>query len=201
MTNKIKSTFANTDSRYWDERYGVQTYAYGQTPNEYLQQHWHKAPMGRALCLADGEARNGVFLAQQGFAVTCIDFSKEGKRKALALAKSQGVEIEYELLDLNEYNLKRDSWELIVSVFFQPIEPTRQRLYGQLFDALTPKGVFILECKSELTNAKRYPGVDQLTQEITPLELCHSSQMERQLNEGIYHQGEQITSQICALRP
>ena len=101
------------------------------------------------MCLADGEGRNGVFLAQMGFEVTCLDFSEEARKKALALAQSKGVEIDYQIQDLNQYDLQSQSWDLIASIFFQPSVSTRQRLYAQLQESLKPGGVFILECKCE----------------------------------------------------
>ena len=202
MNKKRSSTHPNTDPRYWNERYQDDFFAYGQEPNAYLRSHWSRAPKGRALCLADGEGRNGVFLAQMGFEVTCLDFSEEARKKALALAQSKGVEIDYQIQDLNQYDLQSQSWDLIASIFFQPSVSTRQRLYAQLQESLKPGGVFILECKCEDnpdTN-NRYPGIEKLSQEIEPLKVFHSLQAHHLLNEGVYHQGEQRTAQICAVR-
>jgi SAM-dependent methyltransferase len=202
MNTKRTSTHPNTDPRYWNERYQDDFFAYGQEPNAYLKSHWHHAPKGRALCLADGEGRNGVFLAQMGFEVTCLDFSLEAQKKALALAQSKGVRIHYEIQDLNQYDLQPSSWDLIASIFFQPAVNTRQRLYSQLQQALKPGGVFVLECKCEENSDanNRYPGVAQLSKEIEPLKVIHALEAQHHLNEGVYHQGEQRTTQICAVR-
>lgn len=202
MNQKKISSHPNTDPSYWNERYQDDFFAYGQEPNEFLKSNWHHATKGRALCLADGEGRNGVFLAQMGFEVTCLDFSVEGQKKALALAQNKGVTICYEITDLNHYDLQASSWDLIASIFFQPSTSTRQRLYSQLHRSLRPNGVFILECKFEhnLDRNNRYPGVQALSQEIGPLTVTHALEATRYLNEGVYHQGEQRTSQICAVR-
>lgn len=202
MNQKRISTHPNTDPRYWNERYQDEFFAYGQEPNAYLRDQCQRATRGRALCLADGEGRNGVFLAQMGFEVTCLDFSDEARKKALALAQSKGVEIDYQIQDLNQYNLQASSWDLIASIFFQPSVSTRQRLYSQLEQSLNPGGVFILECKCEDNSDpnNRYPGVEVLRKEIKSLSVVHSLEAQHHLNEGVYHQGEQRTAQICAVR-
>ena len=52
----------------WDERYSASGYAYGTEPNEFLvEEHGRLPEKGRILCLAEGEGRNAVYLARQGF--------------------------------------------------------------------------------------------------------------------------------------
>ncbi|HBQ61731.1 MAG TPA: SAM-dependent methyltransferase, partial [Balneolaceae bacterium] len=53
---------------------------------------------------ADGEGRNAVHAAQKGWDVTAVDYSDSGKEKALKLASEKGVEINYDLSDLAEYD-------------------------------------------------------------------------------------------------
>jgi SAM-dependent methyltransferase len=120
----------------------------------------------------------------------------------MALAQRKSVQIHYELQDLNHYDLQASSWDLITSIFFQPQVNTRQRLYSQLYSALRPGGVFILECKCEITSDhnNRYPGADVLSHEIKPMSVIDALEDLRHLNEGPYHQGEQRTTQICAVR-
>jgi 2-polyprenyl-3-methyl-5-hydroxy-6-metoxy-1,4-benzoquinol methylase len=61
----------------WDERYSAEEYAYGITPNKFLEQNVHSIPKGRVLSLAEGEGRNAVFLAKRGYFVTAVDASIE----------------------------------------------------------------------------------------------------------------------------
>ena len=53
----------------WDERYRVDDYVYGTSANDFLQSQVDRLPMGQVLCLAEGEGRNAVFLAERGFDV------------------------------------------------------------------------------------------------------------------------------------
>ncbi|MEQ9651083.1 MAG: hypothetical protein RLO52_36610, partial [Sandaracinaceae bacterium] len=80
----------------WDERYGKEGFAYGTAPNDFLREHAAKLPAGPVLCLADGEGRNGVFLAEQGYEVTSVDQSRVGLAKAATLAAERGVTIHTE---------------------------------------------------------------------------------------------------------
>ena len=76
----------------WDERYSGTEFAFGTEPNDFLRETFEQIPVGgHVLCLAEGEGRNAVFLAEQGFKVTAMDMSEVGLNKAnkLALLSSQ----------------------------------------------------------------------------------------------------------------
>ena len=79
----------------WNERYRQTDYFYGTAPNDFLAEHVGVLPKGRILCLAEGEGRNAVFLAEQGYDVVAVDGSEMGREKALQLAESRGVSIAY----------------------------------------------------------------------------------------------------------
>ena len=60
----------------WDERYATEDYLFGTDPNDFLKSVAEKIPAAsNVLCLADGEGRNGVFLASLGHSVTSVDMS------------------------------------------------------------------------------------------------------------------------------
>ena len=76
----------------WDERYGGAEYAFGTEPNDFLRDEAGRIPSGGdVLCLADGEGRNGVYLAEQGYTVCSVDLSKVGLEKANRLADQRGA--------------------------------------------------------------------------------------------------------------
>ena len=70
------------DAASWDTRYKMEEYAYGKKPNDFLEENVSVLPKGEVLSLAEGEGRNAVFLAQQGFDVTAVDASRVGTEKA-----------------------------------------------------------------------------------------------------------------------
>jgi SAM-dependent methyltransferase len=187
-------------SHYWDERFQITDYAYGEAPNDFLVWAAPQLRVGRALSLCEGEGRNAVYLAQLGFEVTAVDFSAVGLHKAQALAARHGVTIHCELLDLKDLVLQAQAWDLIVSVFAQPAARVRKCLNASLAGSLKPGGAFVLESKvSEETDAlSRYPDVNQLQQEISPLRVAFAHQGLRDLREGSYHRGMHHTAQILA---
>ncbi len=77
----------------WDERYGVEEYIYGKKPNLFLERNINVIPKGNVLCVADGEGRNGVWLAKRGYRVTSIDFSPNAVEKINRLARENNVSI------------------------------------------------------------------------------------------------------------
>src|SRR2546422_5253159 len=92
----------------WETRYGVPEYAFGKEPNYFLAScRGLLPPVGRALAVADGEGRNGVWLAEQGLDVLSIDFSPSAQRKARALAAERGVEVAFERVDVPYLALSR----------------------------------------------------------------------------------------------
>lgn len=101
----------------WDERYSTEEYAYGTAPNEFLVKNAHHIPKGKVLSLAEGEGRNAVFLAQQGYSVTAVDASLVGLNKARKLAEKKGVIVEFIHASLADYDLGEKQWDGIVSIF------------------------------------------------------------------------------------
>jgi SAM-dependent methyltransferase len=187
---------------YWDERFQAPAYAYGEAANDFLVWAAPQVKAGKALSLCEGEGRNAVHLAKLGFEVTAVDFSRVGLRKAKALADLHKVNLQYIVADLKDFELEDHAWDLVVSVFAQPEEAVRQRLYAQLEQSLKPGGAFILESKvsEDGSNANRYPSVSTLCQDILPLRVAFSHQAKRELQEGSYHVGLHTTAQILAFK-
>ena len=75
----------------WDERYAGRDYLWDVQPNQFVERHVSDLEPGTAIDLAAGEGRNAVWLAQQGWAVTAVDFSQAGLDKAAKLAGDSGV--------------------------------------------------------------------------------------------------------------
>jgi 2-polyprenyl-3-methyl-5-hydroxy-6-metoxy-1,4-benzoquinol methylase len=60
-----------------------------------------------ALSVADGEGRNGVWLAEQGLDVLAIDYSPTALAKAETLARERGVRLRTEVADLTRWHWPR----------------------------------------------------------------------------------------------
>src|SRR5580698_8058037 len=124
----------------WEGRYAPESYLFGKAPNAFLAAQKSRLPKtGRALSIADGEGRNGVWLAEQGLDVVSMDFSPTAQRKAHALAASRGVTITTEQTDLSTWDWPADAFDVIVAIFAQPLE--RTRLFAGIRRALKPGGL------------------------------------------------------------
>jgi len=195
----------------WDERYAESDYVYGKEPNAFLSEHAGMIPKGgTVLCLAEGEGRNAVWLAHQGYKVTGVDSSSVGMGKAQALANERGVTIETHCVDLAEYYIEQDSWDGIVSIFCHVPPPVRQRLHKEAVAGLTPGGVLILEAyrPKQLEYGTGGPPVaelmmqlDETRQELDGLEWLHARELDREVLEGKFHTGIGAVVQLIGKKP
>lgn len=131
----------------WQGRYAVPEYIFGEAPNVFLASQKSRLPKsGKALAVADGEGRNGVFLAQCGLDTLSIDFSPNGQAKAQALAKKRGVSIRTELADVHAYDWPSEEYDVIVEIFTQFSTPEeRKGKFAGIRKALKKGGLLLLE--------------------------------------------------------
>ena len=194
----------------WDERYASPEYVYGTEPNDFLASVAARIPRGRVLSIADGEGRNGVYLATLGHDVTSVDASSVGLAKAERLAATRGVHITTVVADLAEYVIAPGAWEGIVSIFCHLPRPLRQQLHAQVVRGLAPGGLFVLEAYSvdQLRHKTGGPSsaellltLDAARAELAGLELIHAVELERQVQEGLFHDGLSAVVQVVARKP
>jgi cyclopropane fatty-acyl-phospholipid synthase-like methyltransferase len=131
----------------WNARYAVSDYLFGEAPNAFLHRVAHRIrPRGSVLCVADGEGRNSVWLAEQGFAVTAFDFASNAVDKARALAARRGVTVDHRLDDVERWDWDTARYDAVVAIFIQFLAPeTRDAAFARMQAAVEPGGVFILE--------------------------------------------------------
>lgn len=194
----------------WDERYGSQDFYYGTEPNDFLRQQVSQLkPGARALCLAEGEGRNAVFLAQNGFAVTAVDGSRVGLEKLKRLAESKGVKVETVVSDLRDYVIGEDRWDGIVSVWCHLPRELRREVHACCVRGLRQGGVFLLEAYTPdqlrfktggPSSADLMPTLAELKTELHGLELVVGSEQERDVQEGKGHSGRSAVVQVVARR-
>ena len=193
----------------WDERYSAEVYAYGKAPNSFLAANYQVIPKGRVLSLAEGEGRNAVFLAKQGYAVTAADSSQVGLQKAGRLAEENGVSIELVHADLTDFDLGENKWDGIISIFFPLPSALRKELHQKVVAGLKPKGVFLVEAYTpdQLkhgtgggSSADAMQTRESLSLELQGLSFKHLIELERNVTEGIYHTGTGAVVQAIAVK-
>lgn len=131
----------------WETRFSAEHYVFGTEPNAFLAANAHRLPEGgRVLSVADGEGRNGVWLAAQGFDVLAQDFSPRAQEKARRLAAERGVRLDWELSDLREREWEPGAFDGIVGIFFQFLSPPeRSAVFAGIARAVRPGGVVLIE--------------------------------------------------------
>jgi len=131
----------------WDARFAAEGYVFGTEPNAFLVSEADRLRPGwKALVPADGEGRNGVWLARQGLDVTSVDFSPQGVAKARRLAERHGVTIRAIIADLNRWTWPEAAFEVVVGVFMQVFAPPeRAQIFARMRRALKPDGLLLLQ--------------------------------------------------------
>ncbi len=194
----------------WDQRYGEPGFAYGDAPNDYLVEVADRLPVGRALCLAEGEGRNAVFLAQRGFEVTALDQSAVGLSKAEQLAADRGVRIATVVANLEDHEIPPGHWDVIVSIWAHTPPAIRRRTHRQVVAGLRSGGMFVLEAyrPEQVGRGTGGPPIPELTMPLSDLEaeladlnLLHAVAIEREVREGRYHRGLSAVVQVLGRKP
>jgi SAM-dependent methyltransferase len=128
----------------WDERYAVPDYIFGTEPAAFLVRAAPLIPpASRILCLAEGEGRNGVFLASLGHDVTGIDLSAVGLAKAARLAEARGVQLTLRQADVMAWDGSDGPWDAVVAIFVHFLTPQRARLAAACARGLRPGGLML----------------------------------------------------------
>jgi SAM-dependent methyltransferase len=189
----------------WDERFDTSEYIYGTQPNDFLVSVADEIPPSKVLCLADGEGRNGVYLASLGYEVTTVDQSAVGLAKAQKLAITKRVAITTIQANLADFIIEPEAWDGIVSIYCHLPSALRNKVYPQVIMGLKPNGVFIFEGFSPQQlqydtggpkDLDLLPTLATLKQELEPLDWEIGQEIERELLEGRYHNGKAAVIQM-----
>lgn len=195
---------------FWNGRYSEPGWAYGDQPNDFLKDQVAGLSPGQALCLAEGEGRNAVHLAEQGHDVLAQDISPVGLAKARDLALQRGVAIRTLCCDLADFRPEPASVDLVVAIWMHLPPALRAAVLHRAVTALRPGGHLILEAYSPRQLAFGTGGPpqlslllepEQLRTELTGLELLILVERQRWITEGPYHHGQSAVVQALGRRP
>jgi cyclopropane fatty-acyl-phospholipid synthase-like methyltransferase len=131
----------------WNARFQGEEYLFGTAPNAFLAAQLDRLKPGqRVLAIADGEGRNGVFLAQHGLRVLSVDFSPVALAKARRLAARAGVEIETACADFERWTWQRERFDIVVGIFIQFADAGLQsHIFRGIRETLTPGGLVLIQ--------------------------------------------------------
>jgi cyclopropane fatty-acyl-phospholipid synthase-like methyltransferase len=131
----------------WNARFDTDDYVFGTAPNRFLESQGHQLlPNSRVLVVADGEGRNGVWLAEQGHQVTSVDISEMGQAKAARLAIKRGVDLDLRTANLITWDWPEAAYDAVVAIFIQFASPNeRETIFEGMKHALRPGGRVLLQ--------------------------------------------------------
>lgn len=131
----------------WEGRFSSPEYIFGREPNYFLASCRELLPgSGTALAVADGEARNGVWLAGQGLEVVSVDFAPTAQKKAAALARECGVDLRIIEADVHTWDYPLEAFDVVVEIFTQFSTPDERALkWAGMRKALKPGGLLIIQ--------------------------------------------------------
>lgn len=196
----------------WDLRYAGEEYHFGTEPNAFLvsQRHLLRAGM-HCLAVADGEGRNGVWLAQQGLNVLSVDASQVAQAKARRLAEARGAEVRFEQADLLQWDWGVAHYDAVVAIFIQFAAPAqREAMFAGIKRSLKPGGLLLLQGYTPRQLEYRTGGPSQvenlytaaLLQELfADMELLHLAGHDSHISEGAGHSGMSALIDLVARKP
>lgn len=196
---------------FWDQRYSEPHYVYGEEPNEYFKEFLdaYQGKPDRLLLPGEGEGRNAVYAARLGWEVVAFDQSAEGKKKALQLAAKYDVSIQYEVCDVLHFPFEEASFDLAGMFFVHLPRPLRDSTHPRLVSALRPGGMLVAELFTPRQLGKTSGGPqttellyepEDLRREFQALEIELLEELNIELNEGPYHQGEASVVRLVAVK-
>jgi SAM-dependent methyltransferase len=195
----------------WQERYATDEYRFGTAPNVFLASQAKLLPKsGKALAVADGEGRNGVFLAEHGLDVLSLDFSPNAQAKARKLAAARGVTISVEQADVINWSYPPDAFDVVAAIFFQfAAPPDRDRIFAGIKRTLKRGGLLLLEVygPKQLEYKTGGPGIleNLYTREILEaafgdFALLDIREYDAELHEGAGHGGMSALVDLVAVK-
>lgn len=184
----------------WNARFASEDYVFGTEPNAFLAAQQARLSRGqRALAVADGEGRNGVWLARQGLDVLSVDFSPVALAKAAKLAMAAGVALATECADLSTWNWGPPRFDVVVAIFIQfASPPLRALIFRRMKEVLKPGGLLLLQGyrPEQLTYKTGGPSVEEnlytasmLREAFDDMAILHLAEYDAPIGEGSGHRG------------
>lgn len=183
----------------WNERYSMEEYVYGEEPNVFFAEQLNKLQPGIIILPCEGEGRNAVYAASQGWIVKAFDSSEAGKTKALQLARKKGVIIDYEIADAEGINYPECGVDAVAFIYAHFPPAGRKQIHQKAISWLKPGGKIIIEAfnPAQLQNTSGGPKEvtmlyteDILKEDFQQLNIELIENLQTTLQEGKYHEGK-----------
>lgn len=193
----------NTWLDKWNERYTHPEFVYGTTANVYLEEQLKKLNLGTILFPADGEGRNSVYAALQGWETSSFDISEQGRQKALQLAEQNGVHIDYRVGELQTLDYGDQQFDVIALIYAHFPAEIKSSIHQMLNQYLRKGGFIIFEAFSKshldyVTRNEKVGGprniddlfsIEEIKEDFPNYSVIELQETEIELQEGLFHNG------------
>ena len=194
---------------FWEERYSREEFAYGTLPNIFFKEQIDKLKPGKLLLIGEGEGRNAVYAARLGWYVDAVDFSEAARKKALKLAETNNVKINYYVDNLEDFIPQVNFYNAVGLIFIHLNNNLRDKVNKRCIESLRPGGKIILEAfeKKQLGRNSGGPQNPDLLYSLEDIKLSFSNlnselikKQVKNLNEGEFHSGEAAVIQFVGIK-
>lgn len=187
----------------WNERFSKAEFVYGELPNEYFKEQLDKLAPGKIFLPADGEGRNGVYAARQGWQVSAFDISMQGRNKALALAAKNKVTLDYQVGELHTLNYAQGQFDAMALIYAHFPAAIKSMLNKALSVYVRKGGTLIFEAfsknhlqynaKNERVGGPKEIGMlfskEEVLSDFPDYTVVELEEKVIELNEGPFHSG------------
>lgn len=191
----------NNPAETWNKRFAGADYIFGTQANTWLtRQASHMPKGGHALAVADGEGRNSVWLAQQGYEVDAFDIADIGVEKARKLASTSAVNVNFHVSSAEDWSWQDSQYDVVIAIFIQFADPeTRALLFANMMNTLKKNGLLLLQgyTPKQLDYKTGGPPLlshlyteDLLRVAFKEMEILELNLYEDVLQEGSQHAGQ-----------
>ena len=194
--------------KIWDEKYRNGKFIYGSEPNHYFKSKLDTLTPSSIFLPGDGEARNGVYAAENGWKVTSADFSETAILKAKEFAKQKHVTINFQHTNLITDEVLENQYGVVAVSFLHLNGKDKEIVHQKLRNSLKTDGYLILECFSNEQLKLNSGGprkkdalysIEELISFYNDFEFIESEEVTTQLQEGEGHQGHQGEAHVIRL--
>ncbi len=191
---------------FWDAKFNTEELIYGSEPNAFFKATIDSMKPGSLLLPGEGEGRNAIYAAKQGWTVTAHDGSKVAKEKAMRMAEIHGVNINYivsDILDLKPSQV----YDVIGLIYIHLPNSIRRLAHHNIIKYLKPTGTLFLEMFSKKQIERNTGGpknidmlysIEELINDFKSIKIVSVEETVTTLQEGHHHNGEADVIRLIA---
>ncbi|MDD4777289.1 MAG: methyltransferase domain-containing protein [Fermentimonas sp.] len=199
----------------WNSRYSSDEYVYGELPNNYLKEKLLKYSPGNILFPGEGEGRNAVYAAKNGWKVWAYDISTAAKIKAEKLALKNNVHLDYRIGEIQNLKYDNEHFDATALIYLHMAENERKILSESIYNLIRPDGIVIAELfsKNHIEYQKKNSSVggprnidllysiEDVQKEFNNFKIIELKEEEIELFEGSFHSGTASVIRFILQKP